>query len=55
LNDLPWFHVDFESKFGLEDLSGESINDFTLRLKDDLALAREYEFNRMGVDTDNAR
>ena len=54
-NDLPWFHVDFESKFGLEDLSGESINDFTLRLKDDLALAREYEFNRMGVDTDNAR
>ena len=51
--DLPWFDVDFESKFGLMDLSGSSIASLTERLSNDTELAREYMFNRMGVNTDN--
>ena len=54
-NDLPWFYVDYDAKFDLKDLSGESIVDLTKRLEEDQSLARAFEFNRMGVDTENER
>ena len=53
--ELPWMNVDFETKFGLMDLSGESIRSLTDRLMGDPEKAREFEFNRMGVDTSNER
>jgi len=52
-DELPWFVVDFESKYELMDLSGSSIASMTERLSKDTDLAREYMFNRMGVNTDN--
>ncbi len=54
-NDLPWFYVDYDAQFDLKDLSGESIVDLTKRLETDQSLARAFEFNRMGVDTENKR
>ena len=48
-DELTWLDVDFETQFGLEDVSAASIADLATRLQDDPNLAREYEFNRMGV------
>ena len=53
VQELPWMDVDFEAKFGLKDASGESIYDLVQRLLKDPEMAREYEFNRMGVDPSN--
>ena len=53
--ELSWMNVNFETKFGLMDLSGESIKSLADRLMGDPEMAREFEFNRMGVDTSNKR
>ena len=39
-DELPWFEVDFESKFKLMDLSGKSIANMTQRLSEDTRMAR---------------
>ena len=49
-DELTWFEVDFEEKFMLQDLSGKSIASLVERLENDPEMAREYEFNRMGVN-----
>ena len=55
VEELPWMDVDFEAKFGLMDASGESIYNLAQRLLKDPEMAREFEFNRMGVDPSNER
>ena len=45
--------IDFESKFELMNLSGKSIASMIERLSNNTDLAREFMFNRMGVNTDN--
>ena len=49
--NLPYFEVDFSTKFGLTSLSADSIESLVNRLANDLPLAREYIFNNMGIDT----
>ena len=54
-DEFDWFNVNFTSKFGLQDLSAQSIASFVDRMSDDLYLAREYQFNRMGINTGNPK
>ena len=48
---LPFFSVDFTEKFSFNDFSGDEMEALVNRLGDDLHLAREYIFNKMGIDT----
>ena len=49
--DLPYFDVDFTEKFDFSSFSADSIDALVTRLSGDLPLAREFIFNKMGVDT----
>ena len=53
-DDLPFFRVDFQDKFSFDDFSADSIQALVTRLADDLPLAREFIFNKMGIDTQDA-
>ena len=50
-DQLPFFRVDFTEKFSFNDFSGDEMAALVTRLSDDLPLAREYIFNKMGIDT----
>ena len=52
--DLKWLEVDFNEKFGLEDLSGKSIHQLADRLLNDASKARKFMFNKMGVDLNDS-
>ena len=49
IDQLPWFKVPFQEKFGLEDFSGKSINALWMSMIGDGQKARHYMFNRTGV------
>ena len=49
--NLPYFEVDFSTKFSFNSFSADSIESLVNRLSSDLPLAREYIFNNMGIDT----
>lgn len=50
-DQFKWLEVDYAEKFFLEDLSGKSISNLADRLFSDEKLAREFQFNKMGIDT----
>lgn len=48
--DLKWLEVDYNDKFGLEDLSGEQMQKLADMLLNDQSKARKFALNKMGVD-----
>ena len=51
--DLPYFKVYFTEKYGLKDLSGESMENLVQYLKNNKAKAKNYFFDSIGVDIDD--
>ena len=51
--ELPFFEVDFSTKYGLSDLSGDSIEALVESLNTDQTKAREFIFNSVGVDVND--
>ena len=51
--ELPFFEVDFAEKYGLKNLSGDSMEDLVKSLKADKTKAKEYYFNSIGVDIED--
>ena len=54
ISSLPFYDIPIQEKFGLKNLTGSDMNDMWSNIIHNPVFAREYMFNKVGVDPKSA-